>query len=294
MHKTLKTSIVAIALAGGGTIGIGTLASASYGGESPTTETPTDTESVAPQGLQAAPDASTGDQPEGDGNGPRGRHGARNSEAIAEALGMTTEEFHESRGAGQSIADIAAAQGVDISVVEQAILSDIQEHITAGVAEGDIPQDEADAKLADAEERITEMVNRVPGEGESDRESGPLQPRGPRSADTIAETLGLTVDELQAARAAGQSVADVAAAQGVDVDTVVQAIVDDVEAHLAAEVAEGDITQEEADAKLAGAEEHVTERVNTVPGEGDGHRGPGGPGGRRGPGTDAPVPEAGV
>ena len=191
MHKTLKTSIVAIALAGGGTIGIGTLASASYGGESPTTETPTDTESVAPQGLQAAPDASTGDQPEGDGNGPRGRHGARNSEAIAEALGMTTEEFHESRGAGQSIADIAAAQGVDV-------------------------------------------------------------------------------------------------------DTVVQAIVDDVEAHLAAEVAEGDITQEEADAKLAGAEEHVTERVNTVPGEGDGHRGPGGPGGRRGPGTDAPVPEAGV
>ncbi len=272
MHKTLKTSIVAIALAGGGAIGLGTLASASYGDEPPTTETPTDTESIAPQGLQAAPDDATddttddttddatGDQVEG---GRRGRHGARHTEAVAEALGITPEALQEARAAGQSIADVAAAQGVDISVVEQAILDDIQEHLAAEVTEGELTQAEADEKLANAGEKVTEMVNRVPGEGEGGRRG-----RGLRSADTIAETLGVTVDDLQAARQAGQSLADVATAQGVNVDTLVQAIVDDVEQHLADKVTEGELTQAEADEKLADAEEHVTERVTRTPGEG--------------------------
>mgnify|MGYP001823947061 CR=1 FL=1 len=36
MNKTLTTSVVAIALAGGGAIGLGSLAAASYGDEPPT------------------------------------------------------------------------------------------------------------------------------------------------------------------------------------------------------------------------------------------------------------------
>ena len=299
MNKTLKTSVVAIALAGGGAIGVGTLASASYGGEDPTTETPetpddtTDdtADDAVPQGLQAAPDDGTGDLPEGEGEGrgPRGRHGAKHAEAIAEAIGVTPEQLQESRQAGQSVADVAAAQGVDIAVVEAAILSDIEEHLAEEVAEGELTQEEADEKLAGAAERVTESVNRVPGEG---GERGPRGQRGFRNSETVTETLGLTADELQEARAAGQSLADVATAQGVDVDTLVQAIVDDVEEHLAEHVVEGELTQEEADEKLAGAEERVTERVNTAPGEGDGERGPRGP---RGPGGgDAPADDAGA
>ncbi len=290
MNKTLKTSVVAIALAGGGAIGVGTLASASYGGEDPTTETTDDTtDDVVPQGLQAATDDETGDLPEGEGRGPRGRHGAKHSEAIAEAIGITPEQLQEARQAGQSVADVAAAQGVDIAVVEAAILSDIEEHLAEEVAEGELTQEEADEKLAGAAERVTESVNRVPGEG---GERGPRGQRGFRNSETVTETLGLTADELQEARAAGQSLADVATVQGVDVDTLVQALVDDVEEHLAEHVAEGDLTQEEADEKLADAEERVTERVNTAPGEGDGERGTRGPRGSRG--GDAPADEAGA
>ena len=193
---------------------------------------------------------------------------------------MTTQELGDALQGGQTIADVAAAQGVDISVVEQAILTDIQEHLAAEVAAGDLTQEEADARLADAGDKVTDIVNRAPGEGERGRR-GPGGPRGFRNADTVAETLGLTVDELQAARQAGQSLAEVAAEQGVDVDTLVQAIVDDIETHLADEVTEGDLTQEEADARLADVEQRVTHQVNTTPGEGD--RGPGGPRGPRGP-----------
>ena len=136
---------------------------------------------------------------------------------------------------------------------------------------------------------MTESVNRVPGEG---GERGPRGQRGFRNSETVTETLGLTVDELQEAREAGQSLADLATAQGVDVDTLVQAIVDDVEERVAEHVAEGDLTQEEADEKLANAEERVTERVNTAPGEGDGERGPRGPRGPRG--GVAPADDAGA
>ena len=64
------------------------------------------------------------------------------------------------------------------------------------------------------------------------------------------------------------------------VDAVVGVIVDRVDAHLAEEVAEGDLTQEEADERLATAEERAAEKVAAAPGEG----GPqGARGGRRGP-----------
>ena len=106
-----------------------------------------------------------------------------------------------------------------------------------------------------------------------------------RRAERIAvltDALGVGEDVLQAAREAGQSIADVANAQGVPVQDVVNAIVAAHTANIQARVDAGDITQEQANERIAGLAEHVTERVNAAPGEH--HEGPRGPGGRRGPG----------
>ena len=281
MNKTLKTSVLAIALAGGGAIGVGSLAAASYGDEPPTLDETVDDDTIdeapddesdeaEPIGLQATTDGD----PAEPGEGRRGHRGHGNSEAAAEALGITTDELQEARHAGQSLADIAAAQGVSIDTVIQALTDDAQTRIAEQVAEGELTQAEADEHLAGLEERITERASQAPGEG------GRRGQRGFRNAEAVAEALGVTTDDLQVAREAGQSLADVATAQGVSIDAVVDAIVDGVEDHLAEEVAEGDLTQEEADERLAGAEERATEKVNVAPGEG----GPqGARGGRRGP-----------
>lgn len=293
MNKTLKTSVLAIALAGGGAIGAGSLAAASYGDEPPTLEDETTVDTTdesgddttgddttddetaedesEPVGLQ---DATDGEAVEatGPGEGRRGHRGHGNAEVVAEALGLTTDELHEAREAGQSLADVAAAQGVSIDVVIEAIITDAETRIAEKVAEGDLTQEEADERLAGLEERVTEKVNQAPGEGGRGR-------RGLRNSEAVAEALGVTTDELRDARDSGQSLADVAAAQGVSVDAVVGAIVDGVEAHLAEEVAEGDLTEEEAAERLAGAEERAIEKVDATPGEG----GPQGfRGGRRG------------
>lgn len=86
--------------------------------------------------------------------------------------------------------------------------------------------------------------------------------RGGPGLDAAAETLGLSVEDLRTALSEGQSLADVAAANGVDVQSVVDALVAEAQAHMAEKVAEGDLTQEEADERLATVTERITAMVN--------------------------------
>ena len=77
----------------------------------------------------------------------------------------------------------------------------------------------------------------------------------------LAEALGMTTEELVAAQADGQTVAEIAAAQGVDLADVVAAVVAPRAERLAQSVADGSLTQEQADAMLAAMTEHMTWRL---------------------------------
>lgn len=74
----------------------------------------------------------------------------------------------------------------------------------------------------------------------------------------LAEALGLTVDEFYAARAGGQTVADIAATQGIELADVVAAVLRPRADSLAQAVADGRITQEQADTMLATMADHMT------------------------------------
>jgi hypothetical protein len=112
--------------------------------------------------------------------------------------------------------------------------------------------------------------------------------RGPsKSLANVAAVLKLTEVELKAQLNSGKSLADVAKAQNVNLTAVIDVIVVDVQAHIAAKVTSGEITQAQADAKLAEVTSRVTEMVNRVrpAGMGEGkHGGKGGKGGRGGHG----------
>jgi len=148
------------------------------------------------------------------------------------------------------------------------------------VKSGEITQAEADAKLADVTTKVTEMVNSVrPGDMGGRGHGGPV-----KSLASVATVLKMTEAELKTQLDAGKSLADVAKAQGVNVQSVIDVIVAEVKAHIADEVKSGEITQAEADAKLADVTTKVTEMVNSVrPGD-MGGRGHGGRGGRGGHG----------
>ena len=114
------------------------------------------------------------------GPGGPGRPGGRGPgfAIVAETLGLTEAEVRDAISNGQTLAQLAEANGSSAAALVDAILADITTHVAEKVAAGDLTQEEADARLADAETRVTEFVNNTkPPQG------GPGHPGGPGADD---------------------------------------------------------------------------------------------------------------
>lgn len=90
-----------------------------------------------------------------------------------------------------------------------------------------------------------------------------IRDAGGRLIDVLADLTGLSVEDIQAERAEGNSISDIAEANGVSTDTVVSEALAARKAILDAKVADGSITQEQADLAYERMTERVTERVST-------------------------------
>jgi polyhydroxyalkanoate synthesis regulator phasin len=115
----------------------------------------------------------------------------------ADAIGVDEDELLDALREGETIADLAEENDVDPQTVIDALVATVQERLDGAVADGDIEQDAADERLADATERITEFVNegfelreRLPfprpdGDWLHDRQDrwGPWHQREDRSGD---------------------------------------------------------------------------------------------------------------
>ena len=91
--------------------------------------------------------------------GGRGHNGP-NRGAIAEFLGMEVDDFREALQEYDTLADLAAANGSSGSELISFLVGQAEERLDQAVADGKIDQAEADEKLAEVTEKITEMVNR--------------------------------------------------------------------------------------------------------------------------------------
>ncbi|QXG76078.1 hypothetical protein KUM42_00385 [Modestobacter sp. L9-4] len=148
------------------------------------------------------------------------------------------------------------------------------------VSDGSLTQEQAD-----------EVATTLDGAGIGGPGPGGHGPGGPGGhgpgggrleLSAAATALGISEDDLRTALdVEGTSLADVAAQRGVAVDTVVDALVTAAKADIAAAVQDGDLTQEQADARLADLTQRVTEQVQSD------SRGPG-----HGPGRGDRAPEA--
>jgi hypothetical protein len=238
--KTLAAAAMTAAIAGGTLIGA-TIGTPFASGAQDNTEATT----------QSAEDSA--------GHEGRGHRGGLDLSVAAETLGLSEDDLRTQLEEGKTLADVAEAQGVDRQALIDALVSAAETRL-----------DEMRAELPD---RIAELVDATlpaGGRGDHGGRGGPgMGGRGP-GLDVAASALGVTEDELHDALHDGQTIAEVAEAKGVDLQTVIDAMVAEATDHLAEEVAEGDLTQEEADAKLADLTERITEVVN------EGRRGRGG------------------
>jgi hypothetical protein len=113
---------------------------------------------------------------------------------------------------------------------------------------------------------------------------GSGEAKGARS-EVLAQALGMSADDLRTAVESGKTIAQIAADQNVNIQVVIDALTAQATTHLAEKVASGEMTQAEADVKLAELETRITDMVNNPrPAEG-GPRGGHGP--KRGPAAPA-------
>lgn len=88
--------------------------------------------------------------------------------------------------------------------------------------------------------------------------------RGHRGFDgeVVAGVLGIDADTLRTELQDGKTIAEIAAEQGVDVQTVIDALVSQAQTHLDQAVTDGRLTEDEAATKLVEITAKITDRVN--------------------------------
>ena len=79
--------------------------------------------------------------------------------AVSEATGLSREEIKAELEAGATLAEIAEANGADIDAIVADALADIESRLEEAVADGKLTQEEADDKLADAQEKLQSIAD---------------------------------------------------------------------------------------------------------------------------------------
>jgi hypothetical protein len=113
-----------------------------------------------------------------------GPHGGRlDLAAAATALGLTEDELRTAlEPEGTTLAQVAEDEDVPVDTLIDALVQAEEDRIAQAVEYGRLAQEEADERLADVAERVTERVNSADlGRGHGPRGGGP--DRGPAEED---------------------------------------------------------------------------------------------------------------
>lgn len=128
----------------------------------------------------------------------------------AELMDMTPRELMEDLRSqdDRTIADVATENDVSIDTIINAVVTKVSEKLAQKVADGDMTQAEADERLAQVKEKVTEAVNSpLPENGQGNQGN-----RGKRG---------------------GRALLRVAADKNIDVNTIIDAVVEKAGGHFA-------------------------------------------------------------
>ncbi len=196
---------------------------------------------------------------------------AAGSDAGATAPSAATVTVQDTGSEPVPLDDPAAEPGTRLRDVLQPLVDD-----------GTITADQAD-KVSD------HLVANRP-QGGPGGEMGERHGRGPGRFDgqIVADLLGVDAATLRTEVMNGSTLAEVATAQGVDPQAVIDGLVAEAKTHLDQGVADGRLSQDEADARLTEMTTRITDAVNNGGGFGPGGMGPRGGHGPDDDGDDAP------
>lgn len=170
------------------------------------------------------------------------------------------------------VSDAASQLGIQSSTLSAALKKAEEDQVDAQVTAGTLTQSQADAIKVEIEAGTVPLIG-FGGGGPGFGRGGPGGPGG--NLDAAASYLGVTSAVLQTDLQGGQTLADVATAQGKTVDGLVSALVTAAKSDLDAQVTAGNLTAAQETSIEANLTAHITDMVNGV-------RPAGGPGAQNG------------
>jgi ribosomal protein S20 len=157
--------------------------------------------------------------------------------------------------------NFAAALGVDEAKLNSAYTSAITTTVDQAVAAGTLTQEQADRIKAAAANGFPAHLGGGKGRGGFGDHRGI---GGGATTEAAAKTLNMTLAELKTELQAGKTIAAVAAAKNVQVQTVKDAMLAAVKTSLDQQVTDGKLTQAQADAAYQAAPARIDQQINNT------------------------------
>jgi hypothetical protein len=193
-------------------------------------------------------------------------------DAAATYLGLTGSQIASDLRSGQTLADLATAQGKTADGLVAALVAAEKSTLDGLVSSGKLSADQETQIESNLEQQITSLVNGThtgPGGGGMGFGHGRGGFGAPGGAfgfganlDAAATYLGLTTAEIQSDLQSGKTLADIATAQGKTADGLVSTLVAAETSTLEGLVSAGTLTADQETAILSGATQRITDEVN--------------------------------
>lgn len=170
-------------------------------------------------------------------------------DAIAQRLGLTTDQFNEALRGGQTLVALEQAHGVTPQQIRDAALTAARTTLNNGVQKGKWTQAQADETYGQFTQNVDNLLMKLSGiAGARPVDDPQIQAIITAVEGAVAQTLGLTLDQLNAALGDTQALPALEQAHSVTHQQVQAASVAAAQAALATGVQQQKWTQAQADA----------------------------------------------
>lgn len=174
---------------------------------------------------------------------------------LADVAGLEPQAIREELQGGATIAEIAGNNGIDVNTLIATVTSAAEERLSDAVDNERLTQEEADERLAQFTENLTNAVN-TPLPTPAERRVAQVANRS--LVQAALDELDIQLRDVPDLVEEGQTWAEFITANGGSVENVIAAATANVEERLG----DSDLSPEEVEALLASAVEHINEILN--------------------------------
>jgi len=183
----------------------------------------------------------------------------------AEVLAMTPTDLRDQLEVGMTLAEVADANGSSGLQLVADVTDHIAAHLAVQVTAGRLDQAQADEVVAKTARTLSELIDVEHPFRTVLEERRNRAVRG-AALNSGAAMLGLSIDELRALRADGNSLAEIAAVKGVAEDDLISSLLVPITEWIGEAVERGRRTEVEAAEALEEATQRVAEAIQREPG----------------------------